>query len=51
MCTAVYIAIKNMLKEEQSRAKFKKGEEERRMSQWRSDNPKNDYLINTHFSI
>ena len=51
MCTAGKIAIKNMLKAEQSRAKLKKREEEWRMSQWRNDNPKYDYLISTHFKF
>ena len=41
-----------MLNAEQSRAKFKKKkEEERRMSQWRYDNPKYDYLISNHFQF
>ena len=51
MCTAEKIAIKNMLKTEQSKAKSKKTEMERKMSQRRYDIPKYDYLINTHFQF
>ena len=44
----------NYVKAEQSRAKFKKRGEKRkkrRMSHWRYDIQKNDYLINTHFQF
>ena len=40
-----------MLKTEQSKAKLKKGEKERRMSQWRYDNPKMIISIVLFFSI